>query len=123
MTTFAFDDAYAALINATAESFRRLGPHFTVSVTYAPPTEANIAVGYLQAYNPAKLNKVADQLFIMFYDMWHHHTVCAGPNSPLPTVISTIKTIIKLGASAEKMILGLPWVRADRENLLSLQCH
>jgi hypothetical protein len=40
--------------------------------------------------------------------MWHHHQVCAGPNSALPAVNSSIQSYLALGAKPEKLILGLP---------------
>ena len=43
------------------------------------------------------------------YDMWHHHQVCAGPNSPVPALKASLKSYIDKGAAPEKLILGLPW--------------
>ena len=96
------------MIAATADSFRRSGQRFaTVSVTISPPSCCG---GYLAAYSPRALGAAADQLFLMVYDMWHHHSVCAGPNAPLPAVKSAVETILQHGAPADKLILGLPWV-------------
>ena len=43
------------------------------------------------------------------YDMWHHHSVCAGPNSPAPGAMASIEDFVKLGAEPMKFILGMPW--------------
>ena len=96
------------MINATRRSFRRSGQRFaTVAATISPPSCCG---GYLAAYAPRALGAAADQLFLMVYDMWHHHSVCAGPNAPLPAVESAVETILQHGAPADKLILGLPWV-------------
>lgn len=41
--------------------------------------------------------------------MWHHHQVCAGPNSPLPDVNGSIQSYLALGAPSDKLILGIPF--------------
>ena len=41
--------------------------------------------------------------------MWHHHQVCAGPNSPLPDVNASIQSFLELGTAADKLILGIPF--------------
>ena len=41
--------------------------------------------------------------------MWHHHQVCAGPNSPVPALKASIKSYIQKGANPGKLILGVPW--------------
>jgi hypothetical protein len=45
----------------------------------------------------------------MQYDMWHHHQVCAGPNSPVPALKASITSYIQKGANPGKLILGVPW--------------
>ena len=47
--------------------------------------------------------------------MWHHHQVCAGPNSPLNQSLGTdglnqsLQSYLDLGAAPEKLIVGIPW--------------
>jgi hypothetical protein len=46
---------------------------------------------------------------LMQYDMWHHHQVCAGPNSPVPAMKASIESYIEKGATPGKLILGVSW--------------
>merc|ERR1711871_1208649 len=68
-----------------------------------------VAKPYLACYPIPGLAEASDGIFIMAYDMWHHHQVCAGPNSPLPDVNASIQSFLELGTAADKLILGIPF--------------
>jgi GH18 family chitinase len=108
--TFDFATYHVAMIRATAEIFHTSLPFSTVALTMgaADFTSPSAAV-ILKAYPIPSLANVADQIFVMAYDMWHGHVVCAGPNAPLPAVVASLKSFIQLGARREKLILGIPW--------------
>jgi hypothetical protein len=64
---------------------------------------------------------VADQIFVMLYDDWHHHEVCAGPNSPLPAVLGYLDSFISHGADRAKLVAGFPWYGYEYRCNTSLQ--
>ena len=107
---FDFATHHVTMIKTTADMFHAALPHSTVSITMGAadltaPSEAII----LKAYPIPGLANVADQIFVMAYDMWHGDEVCAGPNAPLPAVVASLKSFIKLGAPKEKLIMSIPW--------------
>ena len=109
-TTFDFAAHHVAMIKATVQIFHASLPHSTVALTMgaADFTSPSAAV-ILKAYPIPGLADAADQIFVMAYDMWHGHVVCAGPNAPLPAVVSSLKSFLQLGAQKEKLVLGIPW--------------
>jgi GH18 family chitinase len=108
--TFDFAGHHVAMIKTTADMFHASLPHSTVAITMGAadltaPSEAIV----LKAYPIPGLAEVADQIFVMAYDMWHGDVVCAGPNAPLPAAVASLKSFIKLGAPNEKLIFSIPW--------------
>ena len=91
-SSFDFGTAHVAAIKSIKESFTKAMPHATVAITMGvanltdPVEKAEID----KCYPIPELAEAADQIFIMSYDMWHHHQVCAGPNSPLPALSAGI---------------------------------
>lgn len=102
-STFDFGKAHVAMIKTVRQALKNANPHSTTALTLYGGNGGNPQ--YPKAYPAAALSQVADQIFIMAYDMWHHHTVCAGPNSPLPDVMASVAAFIDLGAAAHKLIL------------------
>ena len=101
--TFNFGTAHVAMIKTVRHALKSANPHSTTALTLYGGNGGNPQ--YPQAYPAAALSQVADQIFVMSYDMWHHHTVCAGPNSPLPEVMASIGAFVKMGAVPHKLIL------------------
>lgn len=101
--TFDFGKAHVSMMNSVRQSLKKLNPHSTTALTLYGGNGGNPL--YPQAYPAAALSQVVDQIFVMAYDMWHHHTVCAGPNSPLPGVIESIDAFVRSGVQSQKLIL------------------
>ena len=92
------------------------------------------AAPYLSCYPVADLATASDGIFIMSYvqhkplasrfigqqmtlrrlpfcslqGMWHHHQICAGPNSPLAALNDSLQSFLNLGAPREKLIVSTP---------------
>ena len=64
---------------------------------------------YKAVYPVPGLALASDGIFIMGYDMNHHHTVCADANAPLDALADNLLSFTNLGAPASKLILGIPW--------------
>jgi spore germination protein YaaH len=109
-TTFDFGAAHVAMIKQVSKSLKASQPHATVALTMGAANLTDpLSRDVNKCYPVRELSLAADQIFIMSYDMWHHHQVCAGPNSPLPALKASLTSFIDKGAASDKLIMGLPW--------------
>ena len=107
--TFDVGAAHVSLVAQTRGAVAAAVPGATTTLTMGGSNLSDPAhVPYLRDYPVGELANASDGIFIMFYDMWHSHRVCAGPNSPYNHVEANIAGFLRL-APASKLILGMPW--------------
>ena len=107
-STFDYGPAHVSLVAQTREAVRRAYQHATVSLTVGSVANSRGNRAYLAAYPLVQLSEAADSLFVMAYDMWHAHGICAGPNAPLQTIKADLTEYIHSGVAADKLVLGIP---------------
>ena len=107
---FDYGTAHVAMIKTVTGEFHSSFPHSTVTVTMGGSNISDaVHAEYLSVYPIPGLSDASDGIFIMAYDMNHHHVLCADANSPLDVLHSNVLSYIDLGARPEKLILGVPW--------------
>ena len=91
-------------------------PNYKVSM-------ALYAVDWSSSFDMPALNAVVDNFIIMGYDYYYSGSTTAGPEAPLYnfqtsynyTLAKSITYYLKLGASPNKLLLGLPWYGREWE--------
>lgn len=91
-------------------------PNYKVSM-------ALYAVDWSTSFDMPALNAVVDNFIIMGYDYYYSGSTTAGPEAPLYnfqtsynyTLTKSITYYLKQGASANKLLLGLPWYGREWE--------
>ncbi len=107
---FDYGAAHMSMIKTVTDVFHASLPHSTVTLTMGGSNISDaIHAPYLSVYPIPGLALVSDGIFIMGYDMNHHHVLCADANSPLDVLRGNVQSYIDLGAPPEKLILGIPW--------------
>ena len=107
---FDYGAAHVAMITTVTEAFHSSLPHSTVTLTMGGCNISDtIHAQYLSVYPVPGLAEASDGIFIMGYDMNHHHLLCADANSPLDVLRGNVQSYIDLGAEPSKLILGIPW--------------
>ena len=95
-------------------------PNYKVSM-------ALYAVDWGTSFDMPALNAVVDNFIIMGYDYYYSGSTTAGPGAPLYnfqtsynyTLSRSITYYLKQGASANKLLLGLPWYGREWETTAS----
>ena len=106
---FDYGAAHVAMIRTVTAAFHSAMPHSTVTLTMGGSNISDdVHKPYLAVYPIPGLALVSDGVFIMGYDMNHHHTICADANAPLDVLHGNLLSYIQLGAPPEKLILGIP---------------
>ena len=107
---FDYGAAHVAMITTVTKAFHSSLPHSTVTLTMGGSNISDaIHAQYLSVYPVPGLSEASDGIFIMGYDMNHHHDICADANSPLDVLRGNVQSYIDLGAEPSKLILGIPW--------------
>lgn len=96
-------------------------PNYKVSM-------ALYAVDWNGSFDMPALNAVVDNFIIMGYDYYYSGSTTAGPQAPLYnfqtsynyTLPKSITYYLKLGASPNKLLLGLPWYGREWETAGSM---
>jgi spore germination protein YaaH len=91
-------------------------PNYKVSM-------ALYAVDWSSSFDMPVLNTVVDNFIIMGYDYYYSGSTTAGPEAPLYnfqtgynyTLSKSITYYLKLGATPNKLLLGLPWYGREWE--------
>ncbi len=86
-------------------------------------TMALYAVDWSTSFDMPALNAVVDNFIIMGYDYYYSGSGTAGPEAPLYnfqtsynyTLSKSVTYYLKQGASADKLLLGLPWYGREWE--------
>jgi hypothetical protein len=87
---FDYGAAHVSMIKTVTSAFHSALPHSTVTLSMGGVNISDsVHAPYLSVYPVPGLALASDGIFIMGYDMNHHHQICADANSPLDGVLWT----------------------------------